>query len=125
MEEKKYKILCVDDEESVLRSLARTLRLAGYETVLANSVAKALELLEENEVDLIISDQRMPQMTGVDFFAIVKNKFPKPSRIMLSGYSDFESLVNAVNKGEIYRYFSKPWNTEELLESIKLALEEE
>jgi response regulator RpfG family c-di-GMP phosphodiesterase len=117
-------ILCVDDEEQVLNSLERTLRLKNYAVFTASGGARGLEILGQEHVDVVIADQRMPGMTGSEFLRIVKEKYPNTVRIMLSGYSDFESLTKAINEGEIFRFVSKPWEMEELFEIIELALKQ-
>lgn len=121
---KQYVILCVDDEPSILKSLERVLKLEGYKILTAMSGQDALKMLEKTHVDLIIADQRMPIMNGSEFLKIVREKYPNIIRIMLSGYSDFDSLLKAINEGEIFRFISKPWDSDELKEIIHLALEQ-
>jgi DNA-binding NtrC family response regulator len=118
----KIKILCVDDEKEVLHSLERFLRISGYDVFTASSGAEALAFLEKNEVDLIISDQRMPLMSGSEFLRQVATKFPGMVSIMLSGQSDFDSLISAVNDGEIFRFVHKPWDNAALLNVIGSAV---
>lgn len=119
-----YRILCVDDEEQVLNSLERMLRLKNYEVFTAPGGPQGLEILKKERVDVVIADQRMPEMNGSEFLRIVREKYPHTVRIMLSGYSDFESLTRAINEGEIFRFMSKPWDMEELFEIIDLALQQ-
>lgn len=114
-------ILCVDDEDRILRVLEMILVREGYKVFKALGGQEALGILEKEKVDLVISDQRMPGMTGTELFRNVRQKYPGIVRIMMSGYSDFDSLVNAINEGEIFRFISKPWETEQLRELIKLA----
>lgn len=121
--DKQYTILCVDDEESILNSLKRTLRAKEYTILTALSGDEGLDVLKNNKVDLVISDQRMPKMSGFEFLRQVKEKHPDCTRIMLSGYSDFESLIKTINEGEIIHYISKPWDNEELKAIIKRTLE--
>jgi two-component system, probable response regulator PhcQ len=90
---------------------------------MATSGAKGLEIVEKNEVSLVISDHRMPEMTGVDFLSRVKDISPDSIRMMLTGYADLEASIAAINKGEVYRFITKPWNDEELLLTVKQALE--
>jgi len=116
-------ILCVDDETIILKSLNRLLRSANYNVLLAESGPKALEILEAQHVDLLIVDQRMPFMTGSDFLRIAHSKLPGVVSIMLSGYSDFDSLVAAVNYGEIFRFVAKPWDNATLLQVVTAALD--
>lgn len=119
-----YRILCVDDEEQVLNTLERMLRIKNYEVFTALGGTKGLEILENERMDVVIADQRMPEMNGSEFLRIVREKYPNTVRIMLSGYSDFESLTKAINEGEIFRFISKPWDMEELFEIIDLALQQ-
>ncbi|MBU0597084.1 response regulator [Patescibacteria group bacterium] len=121
--DKKATILCVDDEENVLHSIKRTLAMEKYNVLTATSGAQGLEILKTEEVDLVISDQKMPNMSGHEFLKIVRENHPECIRIMLSGFSDFESLVKAVNDGEIIRFISKPWDNKELTNVIRIALE--
>ncbi|MBA4387998.1 MAG: hypothetical protein C0404_08455 [Verrucomicrobia bacterium] len=121
MDEKTNTILCVDDEDRILRVLEMILSREGYKVFKALGGQEALAILEKEKVELIISDQRMPGMTGTELFRAVRQKYPGIVRIMMSGYSDFDSLVNAINEGEIFRFISKPWETEQLRELIRLA----
>ncbi|MHA3736497.1 HD domain-containing phosphohydrolase [Pseudomonas sp. Eth.TT006] len=116
-------VLLVDDEESILNSLRRLLRAQPYEVLLATSGAQALEILEQRPVDLVMSDARMPGMDGATLLARVRELYPHTKRIMLTGYADPEAIIKAVNDGQIDRYISKPWNDEELLLTLRQALE--
>jgi diguanylate cyclase (GGDEF)-like protein len=116
------KILCVDDEESVVNSLRRVLRSSHYEVIGFTSAPEALNYLESNEVDLIISDMRMPDMRGDVFLAKTMSITPNTVRILLTGYSDFDMTVSAINEGRIHRYMSKPWDNSELLAIINEEL---
>ena len=118
-----YSILCIDDEENILQSLNRLLRMEGYTIFLANSGAQGLEILRKEKIDLILCDQKMPHLCGFEVLRIAKEECPDAIRIMLSGYSDFDSLVKTINEGEIFRYQSKPWNADDLKETIRLSLE--
>ena len=114
-------LLLVDEEEGVLSALKRLLR-KDYDLLLATNGEDALHLLEKNHVDLIMAGQRMPAgMTGVEFLKRAKVLKPKVVRIVLSGYMDAESMANAVNEGAIYKFFLKPWDDEQLKESLKDA----
>lgn len=124
MDDKQPVILCVDDESGVLSSLERSLRLEKFKVLTALSGAAGLEILKTQPVDVVISDQRMPEMTGCEFLRIVKEKHPGVIRIMLSGYSDFNSLVQAVNEGEIFRFINKPWEPADLKITIQKSLEQ-
>jgi len=116
-------VLCVDDETSILRALRRLLMDEECQVEIAPSGAEGLELLSELDgVALIISDQRMPEMTGVDFLQQAKDKCPDALRVMLTGYADLEATMNAVNKGEIWRYLTKPWDDKQLILMVRDAL---
>ncbi len=114
-------LLLVDDEPSVSTSLSRLLRKENYQVFTADSGAQALEILQENTIKVIVSDQRMPKMTGSELFAQVKIKYPDTIRIILSGYTDFDSISDAINKGSIYKFLEKPWNNEVLRTEIRQA----
>lgn len=114
-------LLLLDDEENILRALVRVLRRDGYRILTAQTPREAFRLLASNNVDVIVSDQRMPEMTGTEFFHRVKDMYPETVRIILSGYTDLASVTSAINKGAIYRYFTKPWDDEELRDSIAVA----
>ena len=121
--EKQPVVLCVDDEASILTSLKRALRKEPFELLLANSGNEALEIMEQQDVDLVVSDMRMPNMDGAELLARVYAERPETLRILLTGYSDMESTVSAINKGQIFRYISKPWNNDDLISTINAALE--
>jgi CheY-like chemotaxis protein len=124
MSENQHTILCVDDEPNILQSLRRLLRKEGYTLLLANSGDEGLKLLEEHQVHLIISDQRMPQMSGTEFLALVKERFPDVLRVILTGYTDVDSITESINKGHIYKFFLKPWNDHNLKLEIRQALDQ-
>lgn len=116
-------ILFVDDEENILSSLVRLFRKEDYEVLTATSGADGLKIMESRDISLVISDHRMPGMTGVDFLARVKDISPDTIRIMLTGYADLEAAISAINKGEVYRFISKPWNDEELKLTVRQSLD--
>jgi response regulator RpfG family c-di-GMP phosphodiesterase len=118
----KITILYVDDEENNLFSFKATFRIK-YQVLTAISGDKALEILATKPVHIIITDQRMPEMTGVEFLEKVIEKYPDPIRILLTGYADMGAVVDAVNKGKIFHYITKPWNEEELDLTINRAYE--
>ncbi|MET1056354.1 MAG: response regulator [Pedobacter sp.] len=118
----KITILYVDDEENNLFSFKATFRIK-YQVLVAISGEEALKILAAKKVHVIITDQRMPEMTGVDFLEKVLEKFPDPMRILLTGYADMNAVVDAVNKGKIFHYLAKPWNEEELDMTINRAYE--
>lgn len=116
----KITLLYVDDEENNLFSFKATFRIK-YNVLTALSGDAALEILGKSLVHIIITDQRMPEMTGVEFLEKVLEKYPDPMRLLLTGYADMEAVVDAVNKGKIFHYLAKPWNEEELDLTIQSA----
>ena len=116
-------ILFVDDERQILSSLKRLARRLGYKALIANGGQEGLDVLEANEVDIIVSDMRMPKMTGAEFLEQVAKRWPSTMRILLTGYSDIESAVSAVNDGQIFRYLNKPWRDEDIESVLGQALE--
>ena len=118
-----WSILCLDDEPSILRSLKRILPRDLYQVHLAESGHEALALMSETAIDLVISDMRMPEMSGAEFLEKVASLYPDTIRILLTGYSDIQSTIAAVNFGRIHRYIQKPWDTKELLDCLEQELE--
>lgn len=116
-------LLLVDDEENILASLVRLFRRTGYNIVRANSGKEGLEILEKHPVGVIVSDQRMPEMTGVEFLSKVKHLYPDTIRIVLSGYTDLKSITDAINEGSIYKFLTKPWDDELLKKNVEEAFE--
>lgn len=115
-------LLLVDDEANVLSALRRLLRPGGYEVLTADSGEAALALLESRQVDLIVSDMRMPGMNGAELLAEARKRWPATMRILLTGYADIESAVSAINSGGIFRYVSKPWDENDFLGIVGQAL---
>lgn len=120
--ENRFIILCVDDEEDNLLVFKSYFR-KYYNIVTARSGEEALRLLKEHPVDLIVSDQRMPNMTGVEFFERIVDEYPDVIRIILTGYSDIQAVIDAINKGKVYHFATKPWDTDELKNILNNALE--
>lgn len=117
-------LLFVDDESNVLKALRRLFHSENYVIYLAAGGAEGLEILHEHAVDLVISDMRMPAMSGAEFLAHVFEQWPETMRILLTGYADLQSTIDAVNKGRIFSYCNKPWNDEELKLLVRNALEQ-
>jgi len=115
-------VLCVDDEVNILNALKRLLRAEDYTLITAVGGAEGLGVLETEPVHLVMSDQRMPGMTGVEFLQKVKERYPNTVRVVLSGYADVGVMVDAINQGEIYRFLTKPWNDGELKSAIRQCL---
>lgn len=118
----KIKVLYVDDEENNLISFKANFRME-YKVFTAISGEEALQILEKQKIDIIITDQRMPNMTGVEFLEMVIEKDPEPMRLLLTGYADMSAVIDAVNRGKIYHYLAKPWDEEEMHATIKNAYE--
>ena len=116
-------LLLVDDEENILRSLVRQLRGEGYRILTATGGAEALQILAANEVHVILSDQRMPAMSGSEMLSHAKELYPDTVRMVLSGYSDLASVTDAINRGNIYRFLFKPWDDDLLRENIREAFD--
>jgi response regulator RpfG family c-di-GMP phosphodiesterase len=116
-------LLCVDDEPNILASLRRLFRASGYRVLTAESGAQGLAILEQEPVDVVISDMRMPEMDGARFLGLVRAKWPATLRMLLTGYSDIQSIQEAINRGEIYRYITKPWEDQDLLLLVRHAIE--
>ena len=116
-------LLLVDDEANILSALKRLFRPLGYRTLTAESGKEGLSVLEREKVDLVISDMRMPEMNGAQFLEQVRLKHPDTVRILLTGYADIGSTIDAINKGQIYRYISKPWEDNDIVLAVKHALE--
>ena len=118
------KLLCVDDERNVLRALERIFMDDDYEILTAISGEDGLAVLAENDdVQVVVSDFRMPGMNGVEFLRQVCEKYPETVRIVLSGYADTGAVVAAINEGQIYKFVSKPWSDEELRQTVAKAVE--
>ncbi|RMD76050.1 MAG: response regulator [Lentisphaerae bacterium] len=118
-----YTVLFVDDEPSILHALRRLLRREPYKKIFVESGEEALNILREQRVQLIITDQRMPEMSGTEFLEKTSEIPGDPIRIIISGYADITSIVKAINEGGIYRFIPKPWDDEELKGTIRHALE--
>ena len=117
-----HTVLCVDDEVHILNSLKRMLRKEDYTVLTGCGGQEGLDVLEKQSVHLVISDQRMPGMMGIEFLQKVKELYPDTVRVVLSGYADVAVVVESINKGEIYRFLTKPWNDDELKAAIGQCL---
>lgn len=119
----KRTILYIDDEEINLRLFKATFR-RDYNILIAKTAREGMNILSENNIDLIITDQRMPDVTGVEFLSMVQKVFPQipPGRLIISGYSDPEDIELAYREFQLYRFISKPWDQSELQEIIKKAM---
>jgi CheY-like chemotaxis protein len=116
------RVLLVDDEPNILNALKRLLRVDGYHIQTVTSPYDGLALLEQEPFDLVMSDQRMPDMTGVEFLRQVKTRWPEAMRIVLSGYTELESVTAAINEGAVYKFLTKPWEDEQLRTQVAGAI---
>lgn len=122
MSKEKIRVLYIDDEANNLHAFKALFR-KDYEIFIAESAEEGTKLLAEEQVHVIICDQRMPGMTGVEFFESILVKYPHPVRILLTGYTDIQAVVEAINRGQIYRFIDKPWDQQVLAVAIQNAYE--
>ncbi|MBI3017499.1 MAG: diguanylate cyclase [Deltaproteobacteria bacterium] len=122
MQSTRHSILLIDDEIENLKALERTLMTVAT-VYTADSGKAGLEIVEKNSISLVICDQRMPEMTGIEFFKTLQKTHPHILRMILTGYTDVEDLIEAINEGGLYRYITKPWNNHELKLIVQRALE--
>jgi len=118
-----WTLLCVDDEPNILSALRRSLRTENWRVLTANGGAEALETLAHENVDLVISDMRMPGMDGAQLLEQVSQRWPASIRILLTGHADMNATVAAINRGRIFRYLNKPWDDEELRATVRQGLD--
>lgn len=116
-------LLLVDDEENITSALTRLLRRDGYTILCANSGQEGLALLEIHQIGVIISDQRMPGMTGTEFLSKVRERYPDTVRIVLSGYTELNSVTDAINRGAVYKFLTKPWEDDLLRANVEEAFQ--
>ncbi|MEJ2038210.1 MAG: hybrid sensor histidine kinase/response regulator [Desulfosarcinaceae bacterium] len=117
------KVLFIDDEKDILKSLRRAMRNEPYACLFADSAEKGIDLMQEHSAQVIVCDMRMPKVSGTKLLSQIQKKYPHTIRMMLSGWSDGDSILQAVNDGQIYRYIVKPWDERELKITIRQALE--
>ena len=118
-----HTVLFVDDEVNILKALQRLLRMEEMNVLSASRASEAMELLEKHPCQVVVTDQRMPEMSGVDLLAKVREHHPDIVRMMLTGYTEMNVAVDAINRGEIYRLITKPWNDDELRATIRQAFD--
>lgn len=118
----KIKVLYVDDEEHNLTAFKATFR-REYDVFTAISADEGRAILATENINIIITDQRMPHITGVEFLESIIEEYPEPIRILLTGYTDVSAVIDAINKGQIYRYITKPWDEQDLKVTINNAYE--
>jgi putative nucleotidyltransferase with HDIG domain len=122
--EDKRTVLFVDDEPNILKSVQRLLRQEEMNVLCAATGEEALEILNQTPAQVVVTDQRMPEMTGVDLLSAVRERHPEIIRMMLTGFTEIKVAVEAINRGEIYRLITKPWNDDELRATIRQAFEQ-
>lgn len=122
MTEERIKVLYIDDEQNNLGSFKAAFR-RDFDIFTAQSAEEGLQILSQETIHVIIADQRMPNTTGVEFFESIISKHPHPIRILLTGYSDISAVIDAINRGQVYRFIEKPWNQDALSVAIQNAYE--
>lgn len=120
--EKDYNLLIIDDEVEITKSLTRQFR-KKYNVFSTTDAEEGFAIMEKEKIQVVLSDQRMPGMTGVDFFLKIKDKYPDALKLILTGYADIEAVIGAINEGQVFRYVTKPWHPEELDTIIREAFE--
>lgn len=116
-------ILVVDDEPNVIASLKRVFMDEPYRIYSANSASEAIEILKKHPIKVVISDEKMPEISGSEFLSMVREQFPNIIRIMLTGHASIDSAMKAINEGEIYRFFTKPWDDMDIRFAVRSAIE--
>lgn len=122
MENKNVNVLYIDDEPDNLTSFRATFR-RNFNITTTDSTDEALQIIEKENIHVILSDQRMPKMTGIEFFESIQNNFPDPIRILITGYTDINAVIDAINRGQVYKYLTKPWNEEDVKIFVEKAYE--
>ena len=117
------KVLLVDDSPNILKALQRTFKLANYSIDCAESAAEAMKILMNGDIDVIISDENMPGVSGTDLLKMSRDMYPDVIRMMLTGSDDMEIAKRAINEGAIWRFFTKPWDDFELLVAVRQAVQ--
>src|SRR5687767_3216260 len=118
----RHTVLVVDDEADVVKSVQDLLRY-DYKVLGATSAAEGLRIMQEEEVHVVMTDQRMPNTTGVEFLAHVRGEHPDAIRLLFTGYADIRAVIEAINTGNVFRYLTKPWDPDELQAIIRQGCE--
>ena len=111
---KEKTLLCIDDDSTTLRALQRSLRGEEYKVLVADTASQAFELLDKENIQIVMVDQRMPEVNGSDLLQQIKEQYPNIIRLVLSGYADASTILESINEGEVDRFLVKPWNDDEL-----------
>ena len=122
MIDKPINVLYIDDEPHNLTAFKATFR-RDFNIFISDSAVKAREIIEGNEIHVILSDQRMPVITGIEFFESILKTHPEPIRILITGYTDISAVVDAINRGQVYKYLTKPWNESDIRIFVRTAYE--
>ncbi len=120
----KHKILLVDDELNILKACTRLLRKLDVEVFQSTVPNEALEIFQSHDFSVVISDQRMPSMEGTEFLTRIREINDDPVRILLTGYADTQAAIDAINRGSVYRYLSKPWDNKEVIQIVADSIAE-
>ncbi|MDG3003452.1 response regulator [Paludisphaera mucosa] len=120
MAKTKHCLLIIDDEPNVCDSVHDLLR-REYRVLKAHSGEEGYKVMQEEEVHIVMSDQRMPQITGVELLTRLKSRYPQAVRMLFTGFADLESVIAAINQGHVFQFIRKPWQPEELLEAVRQA----
>ncbi|MCX8026280.1 MAG: ATPase, T2SS/T4P/T4SS family [Thermodesulfovibrionales bacterium] len=120
----RFTLLLVDDEENVLNALKRVFADENYEILTARSGMEALKIISNRTIHLVISDHRMPNMTGAELLREIRTRQPETIRIMLTGHADIQAVMGAINEGAVYKFITKPWNDDDLRITVSLALQQ-
>ncbi|WP_207493399.1 response regulator [Aridibaculum aurantiacum] len=118
----KISVLYIDDEDHNLVSFKASFRRI-FNVYTADSAEQGQKVLEQENIQVILSDQRMPRMTGIEFFESIKDSHPDPIRILITGYTDINAVIDAINRGQVYKYLTKPWNEEDVKNFVEKAYE--
>lgn len=122
MNDKKINLLYVDDEPHNLIAFKAAFR-RDFNIFIAESASEARKIIEENDIHVILSDQRMPVTTGIEFFESILETHPEPIRILITGYTDINAVIDAINRGQVYKYLTKPWNENDIRIFVRTAHE--
>lgn len=122
MEKENINVLFIDDEKDNLTSFKATFR-RNFNITTVDSADEGLKVLEKQIIHVILSDQRMPKITGIEFFESIQTIYPDPIRILITGYTDINAVIDAINRGQVYKYLTKPWNEEDVKIYVEKAYE--
>jgi len=122
MDHKHINVLYIDDEQHNLTAFKASFR-RNFNVFIADSAARGLEIIQENDIHVILSDQRMPNMTGIELFEKLITINPEPIRILITGYADINAVIDAINKGQVYKYLTKPWIESDIVNFVLKAFE--